>query len=108
MDSQLTLTFGTRQPHATHAGVAMLIELLRGQGWTKARRLMELTGLDDRAIRAIAGESKGKITSSDKGYKITRECTPSELAAGIRRRRSQIRVSEQRIIDELKEFHRSE
>lgn len=111
---QLALSFQSPQPHASLDDVAALMEMLRGRGWMKASEISEITATcgagpvwSDRKIRAIASESGGRILSSDKGYKLTTDCTPEEERHARERLLSQAKQMQQRAVDIAKVFHQS-
>jgi hypothetical protein len=71
------------------------------RGWVSARWLAHELGVDDRAIRAAAAASDGRIISGQQGYKLTRLATREELEAFVNPMQSQARKMQQRAVDAL-------
>ena len=63
-------------------GVDDLVEILESlYGWITAKKLVSLASwLDERALRAMANASGGRIITGQKGYKAARWATPNEIA----------------------------
>jgi hypothetical protein len=80
MTAQLDLEFRAEAPEVTPSEVAELIARLRGQGWQTSRELGAEKESEKRQLRAIAEASEGQIISGQKGYKLTLEATPDEVA----------------------------
>lgn len=81
MTAQLDLEFQQKAPEVTPSEVAELIARLRARDWQTARDLGADKESDKRRLRAIANASGGRIISGQKGYKLTLEATPDEIAA---------------------------
>lgn len=70
-----------RAPFVSEADIELLIEILGHSEtqWVKANEISTATCWNDRKIRAIANAAKGKIISSDRGYKLLRHATTKEI-----------------------------
>jgi hypothetical protein len=69
----------TKRPVIRRPDYHHMIDQLRGRGWTTAKILEPLTGLNERALREVAHVSDGQILSGQKGYKLTVEATEDEV-----------------------------
>jgi hypothetical protein len=86
--------------------VAALVEWLSGRGWVKARDIMAaFPSWNERAVREVASDSRGRILSGQQGYKLTLECTPEEVRHATAWLRSQANQMTQRSIDIDRTFH---
>lgn len=65
-----------------------------------------IPGLNDRAVRMIASDSKGQIVGSDKGYKLTAHLTATELVKWEQAQRSQAKETLRRIVRTRNAFNR--
>ncbi len=81
--TQLDLELSAKAPEVTPSEVAELIARLRGRGWQTARDLGAAKESDKRQLRAIAEASEGRIISGQKGYKLTREATLTEIDSTV-------------------------
>lgn len=82
--SQLALDFTRpvgKGPEVHGFQVEAMITTLRGKGWQTAKQLGAETESDKRILRAVAEDSDGQIISGQKGYMLTIEATPADLAA---------------------------
>lgn len=82
MNDQLSLPLSSRGTRATEPSLSLLhlLEYLEARpAWHTARELQLHLGLGDRALRALAAASGGKIISGNHGYKHTRHATPEEF-----------------------------
>jgi hypothetical protein len=70
--------------------VAWFVDLLRGRDWLTAEELLKELGQPvvetlKRRLRALAEASEGRISSGDRGYKLTVEMTAEEFGEFDRR-----------------------
>lgn len=70
MTTQLELPIPTRAPEVSDADVELLCRRLFQRGWVFARQLREEFGYNDRALRAVAAASDGRVLSGQKGYRL--------------------------------------
>lgn len=105
MTAQLDLALQAPIPEVTPSEVAELISRLRGRDWQTARDLGAAKESDKRRLRAIAEASEGQIISGQKGYKLTLESTPEEVAGGTRWLRNQGQKMIQRSVDIQRIYH---
>jgi hypothetical protein len=80
MTEQLQLELNHAAPPVDASDLATTLHHLRNAtDWLQARDLTQLTGFDDRRLRAIASASKGHIISGNRGYRLTRQATIEEI-----------------------------
>ena len=81
-------------PRVSRDDVTLMIECLRGQGWLSARQFrIGAYGWTERALRATASASQGRIISGQKGYCLIEEATVEEArhaAAWLRHQGNQM------------------
>jgi hypothetical protein len=82
-----------------------LIDFLEGKDWMTADEISVATKWNDRLIRALASNSKGRILSGQSGYKLTLQSTPEERDHAIAFLTSQAKEMLKRAI-EIGKIHR--
>lgn len=77
MSTQTDL-FATRATAVSPSEVEQLVRVLSGKGWRKAKALAQELQMDDRTIREVANQSKGRVISGQRGYALVDEVTTEE------------------------------
>lgn len=80
MTQPLLNLFHQRDTQKAEALEAAVYRQLEDGQWHLRRALCErIPGLNERAIRLIASESRGQIVGSDRGYRLTRFASVEEI-----------------------------
>lgn len=77
MSHQLNLLSSVTDKAEKHA--AQVYAALASGDWMTRRQLERLTGLDDRVIRMVAEQSKGRVISGQSGYRLTKFASVEEI-----------------------------
>lgn len=85
--------------------VAALTRRLLGAGWQTAK-VLRADGYQDRALRAIANASKGRIVSGQRGYCLIEEATVDEARHAASWLRHQAEAMLARAADIERAMHR--
>ena len=77
----------------------------RQKAWTKAEIIMARFKWTERFCRKLASISEGQIMSGNKGYILTKHCSPEDFAQCNGRLRSQARKMLRRAIQQQRVYH---
>jgi len=107
---QAEMSFGQARARDADASVELMIERLRGRGWTSADALLDMMGeprteARRRWLRRWANFSKGEIASGQEGYKRVREMTAEEYNHFRNAMKSQADSMTRRILESDKVFY---
>ena len=80
MGENLELDFSQRPPQGSADQVDAVCAYLTGKGWIKAKVIEQEIEIDDRRMRVLAEQSKGRIISGQKGYRFFDPATSIEDA----------------------------
>lgn len=100
--SQLALELAARTADRNRAARFRdrVLELLQDGQWHRAKTICaELDGLNERALRQVAEESRGAVISGQHGYKLTRLATNDEIDHAERWLLSQSQAMKARAVD---------